>query len=794
MKKLKYGKIKCTTPSNIFGTVIQLIIRMKKLVEGQYDFFIKYPNSTLVATIIDAYEQFVNKKEYINIDSFIHLIRKDVDFYGPIQFKDLFSTILWQIDFSNISEIQSYKQICYTILDDLINKKENESYIFDISLENDKGLSSIIQNQYNFATAVIYKPDFLFFSPVQSNNINYSKMKIDEKISFKHAIYYLSIIVVKKIKNDHFVLFVGLDEWYQIDNEDIIIIETNELFSKIINQEEYKIELFGFSKEPKNNIISCNYNDEPKDFPVIDLDKLDYEQPKSKTVSNISKNYTSTNVTYNNGAKDLKYTVTYKEFNYTSCKYSNIKIERFASSVERDNCLREIKKDADLKCNLIYYETKGDIGTTNCFDQNETEITVYSVPRAEQKSFESLYISKTIEIEFREKDGDDIINEELPAYKASFRLNHPTSDIFKYCYQNIPGKPKNLYKLLKYKNIDKYYFREITDSKTQKIEDIVEEKSPNVIYYLRSVPLPKCEVSKAPLTSSAGRRSASISKENSAAKTSRNDLAQNKSQKSDSFSKSQYVKKNTSNSESVTKKVSPTKPVQQVVEPKQQQQQQQQQQPETNDKLIISRCYRSYLFNNDGGVKRFVFTNKSLIRRTSNYTVNDLLKYVIKAKNPKLIVYVIDPKNYFKIQNFELEAPIENLPAYFNVQVRPHKSHPYITCVAVDIKNINPLTFDPNKDCCPFAVKYEKGQDIKYIKEKIIEFLFHSCENKEEIIYNKNFYPDIYTFNNTSFIEIIKIKEIEIESKPIFVTWKSEPEMKFVLDLINKHTAEEIIS
>lgn len=358
MKKLKYGKIKCTTPSNIFGTVIQLIIRMKKLVEGQYDFFIKYPNSTLVATIIDAYEQFVNKKEYINIDSFIHLIRKDVDFYGPIQFKDLFSTILWQIDFSNISEIQSYKQICYTILDDLINKKENESYIFDISLENDKGLSSIIQNHYNFATAVIYKPDFLFFSPVQSNNINYCKMKIDEKISFKHAIYYLSIIVVKKIKNDHFVLFVGLDEWYQIDNEDIIIIETNELFSKIINQEEYQIELFGFSKEPKNNIISCNYNDEPKDFPVIDLDKLDYEQPKSKPVSNINKNYTSTNVTYNYGAKDLKYTVTYKEYNYIYCKYSNIKIERFASSVERDNYLRGIKKDADLKYNLIYMKPK----------------------------------------------------------------------------------------------------------------------------------------------------------------------------------------------------------------------------------------------------------------------------------------------------------------------------------------------------------------------------------------------------------------------------------------------------
>lgn len=115
------------------------------------------------------------------------------------------------------------------------------------------------------------------------------------------------------------------------------------------------------------------------------------------------------------------------------------------------------------------------------------------------------------------------------------------------------------------------------------------------------------------------------------------------------------------------------------------------------------------------------------------------MKRVVKAKNPKFIIYNIDPKNNFKIHYIELEAQIQNLPAYINLQIRPHLSYPYLICVAADIKNIGIRTFDPNKDCCPFAIKYERGQDMRYIKEEIMKFLFYGCENKEEINNNKNF-------------------------------------------------------
>ncbi len=65
---------------------------------------------------------------------------------------------------------------------------------------------------------------------------------------------------------------------------------------------------------------------------------------------------------------------------------------------------------------------------------------------------------------------------------------------------------------------------------------------------------------------------------------------------------------------------------------------------------------------------------------------------------------------------------------------------------------------------------------------------------RKKLIITKIFYPSVYTFSNNSFIEIIKISEIEIDSKSIFVVWHSEPEMKFVLDLNNGHTEEELIS
>ncbi|KAK8842164.1 hypothetical protein M9Y10_026393 [Tritrichomonas musculus] len=202
-----------------------------------------------------------------------------------------------------------------------------------------------------------------------------------------------------------------------------------------------------------------------------------------------------------------------------------------------------------------YYPRVTDFGLSRCFSQALTKSLQLSMTG---KIGTPVYMApELLEDEehfgFREKDDDDydiIDDEELPTYKATFSQDQPIYYIFEYCYQNTPGKPKKLCEIHKSKNLNKFYFIEIVNSKTRKIDSIVEEKSPTVIYYTPSVLVPtKCKVSKAPETSSAAK--------------------------------------------------------------------------ETDNKLTISRCYRPYLFSSDGGVKRFVFANKSQDMKRSNHTLSD---------------------------------------------------------------------------------------------------------------------------------------------------------------------------
>ena len=118
MQQVKYGKIKKSDVTNIFATTVQLIIRMKQLIEGQFKNFIKNPKSEVIPAIIDIYEQLKSKQEYLVIDSFIHAMINEFHFDNyDAKFVNFFSSAICSIDFS----VSSYsKQICFTTLKDNI--------------------------------------------------------------------------------------------------------------------------------------------------------------------------------------------------------------------------------------------------------------------------------------------------------------------------------------------------------------------------------------------------------------------------------------------------------------------------------------------------------------------------------------------------------------------------------------------------------------------------------------------------------------------------------------------------
>lgn len=112
--------------------------------------------------------------------------------------------------------------------------------------------------------AIIFS-SHLFFSPI-NNEIN--KSQINDNLCIKKYNYTLSIIVVKniKIKYPNYVLFILKPlpnissinvkqddkanismQWLRIEDDSIKAIAKNEtVYEEITNQENYKIELFGY--------------------------------------------------------------------------------------------------------------------------------------------------------------------------------------------------------------------------------------------------------------------------------------------------------------------------------------------------------------------------------------------------------------------------------------------------------------------------------------------------------------------------------------------------------------------
>ena len=267
---LKYGKIKCQAQfSNLFGTTVQLVIRLKPLMEKQFSFYELYPKSKIIPAVIDAHEQLNGKQEYLDINPFIHSFNQAIISNNDINFVDFFYTVLNLIDPLDADKKElNDKPIIFTSLRNLQNLTKIKSYLFEISFEKDQKLSKIIENKYYFSSDVLNEPQFLFFYP---NNNGQNEIEFDDIIHLKNfnklCLYTLSIIVVKKIEKkdlNRFVLFIGFNSWTRIEDEEIKSMTKNAVFKEISNQKVYRIELFGFCFEPFKNIVSDDFSESTK--------------------------------------------------------------------------------------------------------------------------------------------------------------------------------------------------------------------------------------------------------------------------------------------------------------------------------------------------------------------------------------------------------------------------------------------------------------------------------------------------------------------------------------------------
>ena len=504
-KFIKYGKIKCKNQfSNIFGTTIQLIIRMKQLIEGQYELLKIIPDSKIILTIIDSYEQMKNRQEYLDIDSFIHETKKEINYEDfDIKFKDFFFTIMCLIDFSNNAEFRiGYKPLIFTSLKNIKKKIDNESYYFDISFENNKKLSQIIEENYDFSASVIYKPNFLFFYPTNNQDQNI-KINIDDRISL-YCGYTLSIIVVKQIRSEnqlnHFILYVGLHNWIKIEDEEIKTMSKSDVFKEVSDQKQYRIELLGYCNGPKDYIIPVDGN-EPTKFEFCDISKAKQASPETSNANNNHlTSYDHIDTNYNHRVKQElnlnasnpiykkgEYSVSFVEFDYKTKIFKYISTKDFSWSNQRDKYLLELDQDSRRKSNTLFYESGKYFGEVGAFDDNEFDITVYSVLISK-----SDLIKRPIRILFREyfnEDDTSIDEEKLETFEDYFYPGTTMKELFEYCYQEFKGHPTELYKKdmrLSAHGVKIYYDEKLINDKTKTIESIIVAGKPTIVYFKKN--------------------------------------------------------------------------------------------------------------------------------------------------------------------------------------------------------------------------------------------------------------------------------------------------------------------
>lgn len=761
MNRIKYGKIRRSSHiTNIFSTTVQLVIRMKQLIEGQFEYFKKYPDSELIPSIIDAYQQLENKEEYIDINPFIQAMKKEFQSDNhDIKFVEFFSSVICSIDFSNVEDIRYSKDpICFTSLIDKINKKKDEMLIFDISFKSFKKLSDLIQNQYEFSKNIYKKPSFLFFSPVK-NETQLTNFIIDEKITlgnenykYLKTNYFISIIVAKKIQDEyinHFILYVGTKDWIKIEDENIVTIDKKDAFQELVNSKEYNIELLGYCQNPDENIVLIDFY-EPKKIENYDLSEFKQTASKQSSIDKPIQNKLNETATKIRN-KNIIYTVKLIKFDYRTLTYDDsLEEKEFDSVNKRDQYLNEIENYPSNKYTQLFFDNGKTCDRFNIFDDDDINITVYSTRKSEASLFE-----KPIEIFFQEYfNDDDIIDEEPDEYVGLFYPGKTISELFDFCYKALPGKPTKLY--LKDENYDTL----LTKSSNKKITSIVKKNKPTIVYYARNPDNYISSQSKPiPDSKASSQNQSDTQKTNTSFSQPKPKLDSNASLSS--LPNSQTKTSDYNQYYNLFNK-------------------------EKNKSIVIMKYLRNCIYSEkySSALSKFICTDRSKLKGT----LNDLLEKLFPNSDLQIISYYIESKNDFIVKYLDPNQPIHSLPPYFNVQGRPHKGLPYRICTLLKSASFSSIS-DINKDCISFAILLDlrKGT-LDSIYEPIINYLYNGT-NEKKYKQIENYIPKIYFFLNNQFIEINSYKTVQKnEFLPIFVIWNSPSVYDVVEGLFKKYT------
>lgn len=212
-----------------------------------------------------------------------------------------------------------------------------------------------------------------------------------------------------------------------------------------------------------------------------------------------------------------------------------------------------------------------------------------------------------------------------------------------------------------------------------------------------------------------------------------------------------------------------------------------------NNTIVILRPLRNRIYDELSGLT----IEKTIVNDKSKYkgVFKDLIPQIITNPKCSIISFFIEYyKNDYVVRNIDLNNnPIQDLPPYLNVQIKPDKGTDYRICTLLK-EAVFDINLDINKDCYSFAVKLNpKSTTLVDFYNLILNYLFRG-KKESKLIDAVEYQPLLYTFVDNKFKEIESIDYIrQNEFKPIFVVWISKESYDFVTALFTNTMKEKNI-
>lgn len=211
-----------------------------------------------------------------------------------------------------------------------------------------------------------------------------------------------------------------------------------------------------------------------------------------------------------------------------------------------------------------------------------------------------------------------------------------------------------------------------------------------------------------------------------------------------------------------------------------------------DDKIVILRLLRNQLYFE---IKGLTIVRTIIEKSKFNGVLKDLIPILFSNPNCYIISYFIEYyNNDYIVRNIDLNNNlIQNLPPYFNTQIKPHRNSGYRICTLLK-KAVFDSNLDINKDCFSFAVKFDtKSTTLVDFYHFILNYIFRG-KNERILIDYIEYQPLLLTFSDNEFKEIENVEYIQQnEFKPIFVVWKSKDSYDFVSSLFTNTINEKKI-